>query len=247
MIRMFNCLIISSFFFLHLNGQIKIDSIIRGEKIDEKIIYNEAFYLSFDTVKYTTNWTFYIHTKQKRIKRYSRTNHFYNDFLFNKVDFASNYRKSGYDRGHLVPAGDVTYDSMAMISSFNYINICPQVPSLNRGSWNKLENQVRNWVDLYDSLYVITGPIYSSNYRCLGKDSVPIPDYFFKVIFDLDTNDSKAIGFIFPNQKVYDELENYVVPIDDIEKELQLDFFPFLEENLEVILEKSIQIENWNW
>lgn len=245
--RLFNCLIISSFFFLNLNAQVDIDSIIRREKLDELLIFNEAFYLSFDTLKYTTNWAFYMHTKEKRVKRFPRTNHFYNDSSFNKIDFSSNFRKSGYDRGHLVPAGDVTYDSLAMISSFNYLNICPQVPSLNRGVWNRLEDKVRNWVDLYDSLYIITGPIYNSNYKCFGKDSIPIPDYFYKVIFDLDSSDLKAIGFVFPNQKSLGELGEYLVKIDKIEEVLQLDFFPYLEEEIEIVLEKSIQIDKWNW
>ena len=52
----------------------------------------------------------------------------------------SDYKYSGYDRGHLAPAGDMKSSNTGMSESFFMSNISPQTPSFNRGGWKKLES-----------------------------------------------------------------------------------------------------------
>ena len=49
------------------------------------------------------------------------------------------YKESGYDRGHLIPASDMKWSPDAMSASFFMINMSPQDPSFNWGIWKKLE------------------------------------------------------------------------------------------------------------
>ena len=55
----------------------------------------------------------------------------------------SDYKGSGYDRGHLAPAADFKWSSTAMSESFYMSNMSPQVPGFNRGIWKKLESKIR--------------------------------------------------------------------------------------------------------
>jgi len=67
------------------------------------------------------------------------------------------YQGSGYDRGHLAPAGDMSWSSQTMEESFFYSNMSPQVPGFNRGIWERLEDQVREWAIENQDIYVVTG------------------------------------------------------------------------------------------
>ncbi len=222
-------------------SQVDVSSFIDDNLVNNKVIERDAFVASFDTLTNSVSWTIYLHTIEKRNKNVTRTNVFRNDPLLRELNFTDNYYKSGFDRGHLVPAGDLTFDSVAMESSFYYSNISPQDPSFNRGIWKRLEGKVRDWVDLYDSLYIITGSIYSTNYLCFGKDNIPIPDSFYKIIIDKRNN--KTISFIIPNKKGDGILKEYAVSIDTLESLLGINFTPFLNESIESL----INTENWKW
>ena len=109
------------------------------------------------------------------------------------------YKGSGYDRGHLAPAGDMKWSTTAMSESFYMSNMSPQEPSFNRGIWNRLESQVRRWAIDNGSVYIATGGVLTDGLKTLGSNSVSVPQYYFKVILDYQEPDIKGIGFIIPN------------------------------------------------
>ncbi len=155
----------------------------------------------------------------------------------------SDYDKT-YDRGHLDPADDNTQSAKIMSECFLLSNIVPQNPNLNRGIWKKLETVVRNWVRKGKDLYVVTGTIYGSPYRKIGKDSIGVPMAMWKVI--VDKKAGKFIGFKIPNAAVSaSDLPKYAVPISDITKETGVTFFPALPPDL--LREKSSapKLEDW--
>lgn len=86
------------------------------------------------------------------------------------------YYKSGYDRGHLVPAEDFAYDKNLMTATFKYHNCLPQTPNLNRGKWKIVENRVRE-LSQTDSLLVVTG--------AYEYDANKVPKRFFKIAYRL--------------------------------------------------------------
>lgn len=88
-----------------------------------------------------------------------------------------NYNKSGYDRGHLVPAEDMAYSESSLKSTFYYINCVPQYPSMNRGPWSRYEELTRT-ISQTDSILVICG---GCDYEGL------IPKNCFKIVYNLRT------------------------------------------------------------
>lgn len=72
-----------------------------------------------------------------------------------------------------------------MAQSFSIANMVPQVPSFNRGAWNKVERDTRKYVKrAKGDVFVITGPYYSERPRRLGPGKVWVPDYMFKLAYD---------------------------------------------------------------
>ena len=135
----------------------------------------------------------------------------------------------------------------AMNASFYYSNMSPQTPSFNRGIWKKLEEQVRDWVMLYDTLYVVTGPVLTKGLPAIGPNKVSVPNYYYKVILDYKKSRQQAIGFLLPNQKSSLPLRQYVVSVDSIEKLTSIDFFFRLEDNQEQFLEQNLCVNCWQW
>ena len=105
-------------------------------------------------------------------------------------------------------------------------NMVPQTPSLNRGVWKSIEEQVRGWARHYGRVYVTTGPSPESLYKLGG--TVGVPKYCWKAVLHLGT-DTAAIAFLTPNlNKVQSGLQRYVVSVDELESKLGIDLFPGL-------------------
>ena len=128
----------------------------------------------------------------------------------------TDYRGSGYDRGHMVPAGDNHCSPEAMGDTFFLTNICPQCLAFNRGYWNKLEKHVRDLTKEYQNVYVITGPLYLPTieengkryvkYEVIGLNDVAVPTHFFKVIIlENWQGDKETKAYILPNEAIEDK------------------------------------------
>ncbi len=158
------------------------------------------------------------------------------------------YKKSGYDRGHLCPAADQKESDSAMSDSFYMSNMSPQSPQFNRGIWADLEGTVRTFADNNHEIYVVTGPILSDGpYETIGKNKVAIPNYYYKVILDYKEPEIKAIGFILPNKKGEKDLEEYATNINHIESITNIDFFVNLPNDVEEVIENSFNINDWEF
>lgn len=120
----------------------------------------------------------------------------------------SDYNNSGYDRGHMAPAGNAV-DEVSMSESFYMTNMTPQAPKLNRGAWNQFETYVRKtWTDTY---HVITGAVYSDKPIMIGKKKdIPVPKYIYKCIIDTET-----LCFLAENK---DDALVYPVEVNDINR-----------------------------
>ena len=152
---------------------------------------------------------------------------------------------TGIDHGHMCPAADCKWDKGAMNQSFLLTNMCPQNHDLNGGDWDKLENKCRTWAKHYGEIYIVAGPIFKNEERRLfGINKIPIPDAFFKVILCTSGN-PKALGFIFPNNGTQHKLEDYVLPVDDVERITGIDFFPALPDDIESEVEAYANLDDW--
>ena len=150
------------------------------------------------------------------------------------------YLKSGYDRGHLAPAADMGYSMETMVQSFFYSNMSPQLPRFNRGVWKKLEMQVRNWAVEYDSLYIVTGPIFSDSMKVIGPHRVAVPKAYYKVLLQKRNGEWFGIGFILPNASLKGDIMQYTTTIDKVEEITGIDFFWRIEKEVESKIEQKI-------
>lgn len=115
-----------------------------------------------------------------------RTDQFYEEARLPQAERAQleDYRGSGFDRGHMAPAGDMaTEESMAQ--SFSLANIVPQAPINNRKAWAKIEKDTRKYVmRAAGYVYVITGPVFDDTPHTIGDGKVWVPTHLFKLIYD---------------------------------------------------------------
>jgi len=156
-----------------------------------------------------------------------------------------NYKNSGYDKGHLCPAGDRKKSLDEYSETFFTSNISPQEHEFNSGVWNRLEEKVRYWAAKSNGLYVVTGGVLSDNLKTIGKERVSVPNYFYKVLLSKDG--SKMIGFLVPHKKSNQPLYEFVVSVDDIEKMTGIDFFPNLQDEIENQLESKSDYKGWSF
>lgn len=159
----------------------------------------------------------------------------------------SDYTKSGYDRGHLVPAADMAFSETGMRQSFLMSNVSPQLPAFNRGVWKELEEQVRDWVKANRHMYIVTGAILTKpEIDRIGRNKhIPVPSHFYKVLLDLKLPEQKGVAFIIPNEKSTLPLSDYMVTIDSVETLTGITFFPKLPENLKEQVKSKFNPFRW--
>jgi endonuclease G, mitochondrial len=211
-----------------------------------QVIKHSYFTLSYNEEAEQAEWLAY-----QLKKDYVKNNNFKRPFFIvdPKVKTGSadwrNYKKSGYDKGHLCPAGDMEFEENAYNDTFFTSNISPQDHEFNAGIWNRLEQKVRYWASRYDGVYVVTGGILNKTSKTIGTQKVVVPEYFYKIILDDSNGNCKMIAFLIPNKGSDKPLYTYVVSVDSIENLTGIDFFPKLDDELESSLEKRTDYKSW--
>lgn len=158
----------------------------------------------------------------------------------------ADYRKSGYDRGHLAPAADMKFSKQAMKDCFLFSNMSPQVPAFNRGIWGDLEAMVRYWAMKEGAVFVVTGPVLDKReYPTIGPNKVAVPDRFYKVILDYRKPTIKAIAFILDNSEQDQSIAASALSVDEAERITGIDFYPQIPDTLESEIESSFDIKDW--
>ncbi|SEK17385.1 endonuclease G [Variovorax sp. OK212] len=130
-----------------------------------------------------------------------RTNKFFADARLPRSERAelSDYKGSGYARGHMAPAGDMP-NPTAMAQSFSLANMVPQNPAQNSGAWSKIEQDTRRYVLRAEgNVFVITGPVFGPASQTVGANRVRVPTHLFKLVYDESTG--KAWAHWQPNSE----------------------------------------------
>ncbi len=228
----------------------RIDDTLFYPRIDSgESVLNHLYYdFVYDENHEQAKWIFYKLYPSYIIKSFERKNDFRKDpFVTSGSADHLDYKGSGFDRGHLMPAADMVWSKEALSESFFYSNMSPQYPSFNRGIWKRLESRVRKWVSTSDSLYILTGPKLNMKLNSIGPNEVSVPEYYYKVILKFHQNNTEGIAFLMPNESSKADLSDYVITIDDLEENLEMDFFHDLNDSLQESIERNSDLSQWSW
>ncbi len=213
------------------------------------IVQHKYYTLSYNERHEQAEWVAYVLTRERlQMEWQDRPDLFEADPKVRSGSASlSDYRGSGYDRGHLVPAADMAFNTTAITETFYLSNISPQARDFNKGIWKELEELTRDWAIKFKKLYVVTGPILKDGGKGkIGNNEVTVPSAFYKVLLDLSDPDQKAIAFIVPNEVSYDPLFKYAVSVDEVEKQTGINFFPeLMTRELERELEGNFNRDFW--
>ena len=213
-----------------------------------EVIQHTGYTLSYNEEYEVPQWVAYKLTREEVVTQsVERKDNFREDKAVSTGSATLNdYKKSGYDRGHMAPAADFRWSFDAMNDTFYLSNMCPQTHAFNAGIWSDLEEAVRSIAYEDECIYVVTGPVLTDGpYETIGENKVAVPNYFYKVILDYSAPTVKAIGFIMPHENSKEPLSYFAVTVDEVENMTGLDFFPLLPDDEEEKLESSLDTTLW--
>jgi endonuclease G len=161
-----------------------------------------------------------------------RTNRFFPDARLRSAERGSldDYKGSGFDRGHMAPAGDMP-SAQAMAQSFSLANMVPQAPEHNRGVWAKtVESTTRKYASRANGdIYIITGPVYYpslSESPSIGTGQVRVPKFLFKLVYDEQKNKAWA----YWNENSNSTLASAPISYEELVKRTGISFLPSINE-----------------
>ncbi len=177
------------------------------------------------------------------------------------------YKNSGYDRGHMVPANDLKRSFSSMDNSFLFSNMTAQYGKFNRGVWERLEENVNDWAEKKDGLFVISGAVFDrdgdrrrdpdpSAVRIKPLFRVAFATHYYKILIRRRPDGIlETISFLLPHNEIdYPKntgkdayLKTTIRSINEIEKVTGIDFFPDMPRSVERFIEagKAPSIDAW--
>lgn len=230
-----------------------------------QLLQKRFFSLSFDEATKNPEWVAY-HLKKEQLtsrENYGRPSFLPDPDITTGSNTSDDFSASGFERGHLVPAADMSFDSMAFAETFLLSSIVPQRRACNQGIWKELEKQTRAWVYRYNDVYIISGPVFSheAEIPVINSSKIAIPSHFYKIVFVYNDMLKAMSAYLIPNEKSEKPLSACTVSVDSIEKLTNIDFFQnMLNDGEEESLESRInttdfpldnklyrqRIEKWN-
>ena len=214
----------------------------------EEIIQHKYYTLNYNEDHEVANWVAYELDHDRIQNCVKRKNNFRIDPLVSTGSSeAADYKGSGFDRGHLVPAGDMKFNGLAMSETFFFSNMTPQPGPFNQGRWAQLEVLIRAWALKYNKIWIVSGPILIPNLPTMGKrNKISIPEEYYKVILRKEGKGYKGMAFLMHTNVPYRDLISYATSIDQVEELSGFDFFQFLNRDQEYA-EREIDLKSWDF
>jgi endonuclease G len=169
-------------------------------------ICREAYFVGYDAAAKLPRYVTYTLQPQNALGCWPRTNAFVKDETTPNGARPDDYAGTGYDKGHMVPDGDLSWSQQVEYESFLMTNMAPQAGSLNRGIWKLLETSVRGWsVQRNQSYTVYVGGLYGVTNKKIGN-GVVVPHGYYKIVINNATKEIAA--WAFPHVEPYPNLGN---------------------------------------
>lgn len=220
----------------------------RGECVDCTLIVREAYVVMHDNSRKISRWVAWRLDPIDTSGNVPRRDNFREDPLVPEAGRASlsDYRGSGFDRGHVAPAADLKKSTLTMDESFFLSNMLPQTARMNRQEWRMHEEKIRNWLNERQQLWIIAGPGFEGDNatRTIG-DGVHVPTHCWKIVVDqLEDGSFESLAIWMPNIEAnVPNWQRSQVTIDEIEDFTGLDFFWALPDSIEEELET--RMDEW--
>ncbi|MCF8319626.1 MAG: DNA/RNA non-specific endonuclease [Flavobacterium sp.] len=212
----------------------------------KQVIKHSYYALSYNEKYEQAEWvSYFLRSENEGIGHFKRPRFIKDPKVTTKSAVSDNYKKSGYDRGHLCAAADMRFSKLAFDDTFYTSNVAPQKHNFNDGIWKQLEEKSRYWATKYNGIYVVTGGILQKGLPTIGFEKVAIPNYFYKILYCNYQGKNKMVAFLIPSVKSKEPLYRFVVSVDSIEKMTGIDFFPQLNDSVENELERKSDYKAW--
>lgn len=210
------------------------------------LLVRKAYVASYNKEKKVPNWVGWLLTASHTEGPYKRNVFFHEDEEVETPRATlTDYRGSGWSRGHICPAGDNKWDEQAMFESFALTNVCPQNANLNQGAWNSIEMKCRMWARKFGEIYVVSGPLYYRGvHETIGENKVAVPEAFFKVVLSME-GEPKAMGVVVKNTDGNSVRDVRYHSVDEVERITGYDFFSALEDEVEERVEARYDETSW--
>jgi endonuclease G len=183
-------------------------------------ICRQAYLVGYDSAAKIPEFVTYTLTPPNALGCVARTNAFVADQSVQNGPRPDDYTGTGYDKGHMAPDGDLSWDQQVEYESFLMTNMTPQAGSLNRGIWKLLETSVRGWVVQRNQAYTIyVGAIYNEKDKRIGT-GVVVPHAIYKIVINTQTNEVAAWSFphVAPYPNLGNDLTQFRVPIATLQQ-----------------------------
>jgi len=213
-------LIILFFIGFSLLNAIDLDNYINKTNCNQ-IINKQVFTVCYDYKNKGAKYVAYtLHGELVNYLNIKKRKSFYTEKNLKKEyrSYSKDYRKSGFDRGHLASDASFDYDKKVVRKTYTMINVIPQAPKVNRYTWIKAEKLERLIAVKLGTVNVINGVIYEETPPRIGKNKIAVPSSFWKMIYNDEKNYKKC--FLYQNINNIDikkdKLKQHLVDCDSL-------------------------------
>lgn len=199
-----------------------------GMPAADQIMFNRHYVLGYSYYFRQAKWALEI--VDPRNPEVARFDNFRPDYRVPEMfrTDLSDFRHSGYDRGHLVSSANKLESEIQNSETFLLSNMAPQAPELNRRIWRELESAIRELNDSPRILetYVICGPVFYFDQPVIeigdrdnNEVTIPVPNAFFKSVLTEDKRGRLHMwSFILPNEATAEPISSFQVPTAKVER-----------------------------
>jgi endonuclease G len=146
----------------------------------------------------------------------------------------SDYKNTGYDKGHLTQCDDLRWSKQSKSESFLMSSTSPQTYSFNAGIWKRLEGLMKKYTITFGTIYIAAGSIFEKGLSIIGRNKVSDPKYFYKVVLVYREHSNGAKGFILLYKQSKNDLLSFAVSVDSVEKRTGIIFFALLPVSIKI-------------
>ncbi len=213
-----------------------------------RILQNRAYVVGYSEERKNPLWVAYKLVPQHLPINYKRPKSFNTDTRTLARVRDSDYRNSGYQRGHMAPNSPIAdcFGPEAQKETFLLSNITPQTPALNEKVWENMERAEATRYSKNEPVWIICGPMFSARPNTL-KNGVQIADDFYRIVVRERANKPEVMAFDVPQTVAGDEPPSqFLTSVRAIEKKSQLDFMWELPDDVENKVETQKTGKVWD-